>query len=332
MNRKSTEEKLDKGSFSCLLCKGTRSYATITAKVKGDASNALKVVKCESCGHVQLNPPAYSAALYNEDGQVNNAIHTFGTPFDKIVEHSWIEARRRIARFSERGITLNSRSTKKPFCVLDVGGGYGFFASEAMSVNPDWQVIVLEPSRLRIEKGLAYLQNQRSSSIPEFQNRLLDREYVEENAASFDMVTLWHVLEHVADPVELLRNACALLRDGGMLCVEVPNLDDDLNKLSPSYCERSFMIEHISYFTPSTLELTAIQAIREAEIIVYGYQRYGIFNYCNWIYTNAPQGANPDMFDGRDRMWIESTWRHSRESARTSDALFMTVTKERNPI
>jgi hypothetical protein len=85
------------------------------------------------------------------------------------------------------------------------------------------------------------------------------------------------------------------------------------------------MVEHISYFSSHLLKVVAGRAAPGAKVSVFGYQRYGIFNYIHWIRHNAPQGADPDLFEGTDRMWIEGTWRRAREATLTSDALFMTV-------
>lgn len=88
------------------------------------------------------------------------------------------------------------------------------------------------------------------------------------------------------------------------------------------------MIEHISYFSRHTLETVAMMASPEARVEISGYQRYGILNYFHWISFNSPQGANPDLFDGQDRWWLESSWRAARVAAMTSDALFMTIHKK----
>ena len=46
-----------------------------------------------------------------------------------------------------------------------------------------------------------------------------------DSSERFDFITLSHVLEHVYDPVELLRSCYGLLNDGGVLWLETPNIE-----------------------------------------------------------------------------------------------------------
>ena len=315
--------------FECVLCASASPPALVHDRVKGDQHGALKVVRCSTCGHSQLNPPSYSIDHYKEDGQVNFVVHDYGTPIEKIVEHSWIEAARRVKRFSERGISLEPRSPDRPLRVLDIGGGYGFFASELKRQFPDMEVQVMEPSPKRAELGREYLTARgQAHPVPEFVVEPLGEEFVARHRGSYDIVTMWHVLEHVSNPVEFLKWASELTSPEGVVCVEVPNVQDELMQLSPAFRDRNYMIEHISYFSRHTLETVARKAAPECKVAIRGYQRYGIFNYFHWIHFNKPQGANPDLFEGKDRWWLEASWRATREEAMTSDALFMSVQRQ----
>lgn len=313
--------------FCCVVCANQAAPTLVHDHVKGDQHNMLQVVRCTVCGHCQLNPPNYSIDHYKEDGQVNFVVHDYGTPLEKVVEHSWIEATRRVNRFAERGIALDRQSTGRPLRVLDIGGGYGFFASELKRQYPSIDVQVMEPSGKRAEMGREYMATQGDARpVPEFVVEPLGEEFVALHRGSYDIVTLWHVLEHVSNPVEFLTWATELVSPvDGVVCVEVPNVHDELMQLSPAFRDRNYMMEHISYFSRHTLETVARQAAPESTVAVRGYQRYGIFNYFHWIHFNKPQGANPDMFQGQDRWWLEASWRAAREEAMTSDALFMSI-------
>ncbi len=313
-------------AFRCLLCGNTQPPGMVCDTVKHDPKGQLRAVECGACGHVQLSPPDYHLDFYEDDGQVSAVVKDYGTPMEKIFEHSWIEARRRTDRLAEYGIDLDSKGATRPR-VLDVGGGYGFFGSHIKQSIPDADVTVMEPSRTRADMGKhAIAKRYGADAVPAFDVAELDEDFANEHAGAFDLVTLWHVLEHLPAPADLLRLCMRLLKPScGCVCVEVPNHKDDLLGLSPAYRERHYMSEHISYFDPSGLKRLARQAAPGADISVHGYQRYGIFNYFHWIHFNAPQGADPDLFPGKDRMWLESSWRTTKEAACMSDALFMTI-------
>lgn len=313
--------------FRCVICLSSCTPIKVHDFVKGDRDNRLKVVRCTICGHHQLFPPNYSIDHYNEDGQVNFVVHDYGTPIEKIIEHSWIEADRRVKRFAERGIALKRSSSNKPLRVLDIGGGYGFFASELKRQFPAINVEVMEPSSKRATLGREYLMAPgQAHPVPDFVVEPLGEDFVAQHRGTYDIVTMWHVLEHVSNPVTFLKWATELVSPlDGVVCVEVPNVDDELMQLSHAFRNRNYMIEHISYFSHHTLKTIASMVAPEFKVFIRGYQRYGIFNYFHWIHFKKPQGANPDLFEGQDRWWLEASWRASREESMTSDALFMSL-------
>jgi 2-polyprenyl-3-methyl-5-hydroxy-6-metoxy-1,4-benzoquinol methylase len=315
--------------FTCIICKSDELPSLVEAEVKGDTQKKLRVVQCPNCGHIQLDPPAYSLNHYQQDKQVGFVIHDYGTPIEKLVEHSRIEARRRHERLANRGVNLDAReiAMNSPIRVLDIGGGYGFFGSELLRRNPEFAVDVLEPSETRVQAGKDFILQGEFSSMPNFMVSQLDEEFESAHRAKYNLVTMWHVLEHVPDPIRFLQMAFSLLAPHGSLCIEVPNSNDELKNLSPAFRKRTFMIEHLSYFTPSTLESVISRALPNAKCQISGYQRYGIFNYFHWIHFDKPQGASPDLLEGADRWWLEASWRSAREQMLTSDALYAVVTK-----
>lgn len=312
-------------SFRCVLCCSKGNARPVQDKIKGDPNGNMQAVQCLTCSHVQISPPGCDLEFYNDDGQVNFVIGHYGTPIETMFDHAAIEARRRVQRFAHYGEPL-LRAGRSPVRLLDVGGGYGFFGSAMTRHHPSVETLVLEPSASRVETGRRHFAQRADPAFPtpSFEVGVIDDDYVQRHGASYDVVTLWHVLEHVQDPLALIRDAGVLLRGGGSLWIEVPNLEDELAELSPAYRERCFMREHISYFSAAVLERVARQIFPEASVEVAGYQRYGLFNYFHWIHFNAPQGAQPDIWE-RDRWWLETTWRTTREALRKSDALLLIV-------
>jgi len=304
-------------AFRCLICHGAGPYESVQRSIFGDTHGKMIAVKCEACSHTQLFPPEYDVSFYGTDGQINNVIKNYGTLQKTVFDHSFVEAKRRRLRFDDKGIKMTEK-----MCLLDIGGGYGFFGGEMARAYPQAEITVLEPSQVRTETGMAQMIE--NGMIPPcFKVGILDQSYVNAHLDRFDVVTLWHVLEHVPDPVQLIRLTLQIIKPTGTVCIEVPNLCDDTISLSSAFRDRSFMQEHVSYFTPATLVDAAKRANPKIDAEIHGYQRYGMFNWFHWIYFNRPQGAEPDIFRGEDRSWLETYWRTEKEHRLTSDALFM---------
>lgn len=77
---------------------------------------------------------------------------------------------------------------------------------------------------------------------------------------AFDLVTAFHVLEHVPDPVAMLRRMLAWLAPGGLLVVEVPNAAGLGARLFGRAWSGLELPRHLSHFTPESLGRAVTQA------------------------------------------------------------------------
>ena len=92
--------------------------------------------------------------------------------------------------------------------ILDIGSGTGEFLSVAK--NDGWQTIGVEPSgkakAIAINKGISFVEQ-----TTELENN------------SFDVISMWHVLEHVPDLDKQIKELKRLLKPTGTLIIAVPN-------------------------------------------------------------------------------------------------------------
>jgi len=92
--------------------------------------------------------------------------------------------------------------------ILDIGAGTGDFLSVAK--NDGWQTIGVEPSdrakSIAINKGISFVEQ-----TSELENN------------SFDVISMWHVLEHVPDLDKQIKELKRLLKPSGTLIIAVPN-------------------------------------------------------------------------------------------------------------
>ena len=72
-------------------------------------------------------------------------------------------------------------------------------------------------------------------------------------AASFDLVTAFHVVEHLPDPAGALRNMLGWLAPGGLLVVEVPNVGGWGGALFGRHWSGLDFPRHLIHFTPATM-------------------------------------------------------------------------------
>jgi len=72
-------------------------------------------------------------------------------------------------------------------------------------------------------------------------------------AGYFDIITCFHVLEHLADPLNSVKHALRLLKTGGVIIIEVPNLDSIGFQIFKRRWQPLEMPTHLNHFTPTTL-------------------------------------------------------------------------------
>ncbi len=71
--------------------------------------------------------------------------------------------------------------------------------------------------------------------------------------SSFDVITMWHVLEHMVKPERYIKKISSLLADGGSMVVEVPNFNSWTRRLTKQYWLGLDLKHHINFFTPDSL-------------------------------------------------------------------------------
>ncbi len=213
----------------CPLCEGIEERWLLSER-------GLDIVCCQRCGHVYVNPCPTEEEL--------KAFYQHYFP----PESSALWAEQMLGVFRREGVDWLRRRRVRPGRVLDVGCGYGFFLRQLK--DRGWQALGVEPARepARYAREVLGLEV-RTGALEE----------VPLLAEGVDVVTLWYVLEHLADPLRVLRQVAALLRAGGLLIVRVPNanvrIDRTLAKLG-GWTEPLFLINpprHLNDFTAATL-------------------------------------------------------------------------------
>jgi 2-polyprenyl-3-methyl-5-hydroxy-6-metoxy-1,4-benzoquinol methylase len=107
----------------------------------------------------------------------------------------------------------------------------------------------------------------------------------------FDIITLFHVYEHLINPVEVLKTLKSKLKSGGKIIVEVPHARDFLIDFLDldSFKKNTFWSEHLILHTRESLA-AFISASGFTEILIQGFQRYPLANHLYWLSQGKPGG------------------------------------------
>ncbi|MCH3881352.1 class I SAM-dependent methyltransferase [Tenacibaculum sp. K20-16] len=108
----------------------------------------------------------------------------------------------------KRKLKLINSFNSEEKTILDIGAGTGDFL--ATCKNDNWQVLGIEP-------------NKKAREIAASKNITLQENISIVENKKFDVITLWHVLEHVENLEEYIQQLKALLKENGTLIIAVPN-------------------------------------------------------------------------------------------------------------
>lgn len=189
-------------STPCNLC-GNDQVAVLSTRSRSGAE--LRTVICPKCGLVWSDPfPHDPRQFYQNDYRL-----AYKQTYAPKAKHVLRAGRVALTRYQKIKHLLH-----EPQTLLDVGTGGGEFAYLLKSLGHNLHGI--EPNKGYGEYSAAqYGLNLQLGFIQ-------DANFAE---ASFDVITIWHVLEHTENPLQVLAKLRSLLKPEGTLVVEVPNIE-----------------------------------------------------------------------------------------------------------
>jgi len=286
--------------MNCIIC-GENNYDIISKRVRD--SDRFKVVRCKGCGLLQLYPRTSideDKKFYDQDCQSKN----IGMPnsLKLMKENSSYDTCRR-ANLVSKYISRNHK-------ILDIGSGYGFFLKEMHERGYNITGIEISKERRKISS--------RVSNVNVLDVNLYDNK----NLPIFDCVTLFHVLEHISDPIHFLKVIKKYLSSNGKLIIEVPNVEDMLIEECKEYKSFYWQRAHMFYFSAKTLR-KLLEKSDFLTIDVSYVQRYSLENFMNWRIKGQPQIMRPSFQIKGIYKWLENYYKDYLCKKGKSDTLIM---------
>jgi 2-polyprenyl-3-methyl-5-hydroxy-6-metoxy-1,4-benzoquinol methylase len=221
-----------------VICRGADSEIIEKCKKR------FNVLKCLACGLVYVSPRPQKELIESAHSD-----DYYGP---------WLndQRSRRIHMWEKRLQTLNSLSGHKGR-LLDVGCAEGLFMEQAS--QDDWDVTGTEISPFAVR----HVKEKLGLNVT--QGELADMKFPDN---SFDAVTMWHVLEHTVNPIDVLREIRRVLKDDGVFIMAIPNLDNILSQAAYRLIRgrRIHLFDpddrelHLYHFTPATIRLASEKA------------------------------------------------------------------------
>ncbi|NKB45751.1 MAG: methyltransferase domain-containing protein [Alphaproteobacteria bacterium] len=220
--------------IDCPLCAGS-DLIHVGNKDRNGAP--LKTDLCRNCGHVFTNPQPTEAELNRfYSNEYRSSYKGVLTPKPKHVYRAGLRALERYVRLQPY---LEPRAQ-----VLDVGAGGGEFTY--LMTRAGHTVRGIEPNR-------GYAEFAQSEYAVDIEVGTVSEAI--DHDECWDVITLHHVLEHLANPVSVLRKLAQGLADKGVVIVEVPNVEARYH--GP---QRRFHFAHLHTFSCEGLTLAASKA------------------------------------------------------------------------
>lgn len=228
---------------TCPVCHDTDAapFLTVPDRFELQAGEPYHLVRCRKCSLIYLNPrpdESVSGRFYE---------HEAYTPFVSTAGKAGATA-----RLYTHLRTLNNRWKRRLIekysgrqgRLLDVGCGTGEFLHEMQAAG--WQVRGVE----RDARAAAYAVE--ALRLPVIRG---DLDALPSPDESFDVITAWHVLEHLYEPHRAIVRMRDLLKKGGLLIIAVPNAASlDARVYGQNWIAYDTP-RHVQHFTPRALRM-----------------------------------------------------------------------------
>ena len=227
-------EKID----SCPICSENKFSPYLSCIDHNYSGEIFNIVCCESCGFKFTNPRPKEKTIFKYYQSDDYISHTsskkglFNSAYQIIRNYQFIK------KYSLISNLVNNKDKK----ILDVGSGTGEFLN--FFKKKGWEV-----------RGLETDDKAREFAIKNF-NCEIDKNIDQtlENKEKFDVITLWHVLEHVYDINVYLSKLKRLLKDGGYIILGLPNCNSYDAKYYKEFWYAYDLPIHASHFTKKDIK------------------------------------------------------------------------------
>jgi len=226
---------------ACPICNKEDIAILLHTKDYSLTTEDFQIIQCANCTLEYTDPapskeaiapyynfPSYISHTDTKEGLVNQIYH-------KVRNHT----------LTQKTNWVQSLFTGHKGQLLEVGAGTGAFAHSML--NKGWKVTALEPDAASRQKA------QENYNI----NLLPIEELFQLEPAKYEVITLWHVLEHVHDLNTYMKTFHSLLKPNGRLIIAVPNYTSYDAGFYKNFWAAYDVPRHLYHFSPLSMHYLA---------------------------------------------------------------------------
>ncbi|MGB8492273.1 MAG: class I SAM-dependent methyltransferase [Bacteroidales bacterium] len=224
---------------SCPLCSSDKIAFYLECTDYLVTHEVFSLFRCQSCGFVftQDHPDEEEIGKYYESQEYASHDDKAGGLLNRVYffVRGFMLGRKRHTVEKATGLRRGK--------LLDIGCGTGYFAGAMKKAG--WDVEGIEPNRKARDFAASHFKI--NIYEPDATGSLA--------AASFDCITLWHVLEHFQDPFRYIGEIERLLKPGGICLAALPNKSSSDARYYGRFWAAWDVPRHLWHFDPETMEL-----------------------------------------------------------------------------
>jgi SAM-dependent methyltransferase len=221
----------------CPICNSNAFHNVFTCKDYSISKESFDIIQCNSCKLLITSPRPSGSGLskyYSSEEYISHSDTAKG--FINKLYH-------RVRKITlKQKVALIKRYSQNPV-LLDIGSGAGYFINSC-KLN-DIHAVGIEPD-----------EKSRARSVRQFNIEVFDEGELDRMPASiYDVITLWHVLEHVEDLGKRINQIYRLLKDDGIAVIALPNCSSFDAKHYQMDWAGYDVPRHLWHFTADTIQL-----------------------------------------------------------------------------
>ncbi len=223
----------------CPICKSEKIKEHLKVKDYFLSQESFIIQKCETCGFQFTSPRPSKKAVstyYKSENYISHSNKSKGmfAGLYQIARKINLESKYKIIK--KHAVVGN---------VLDIGSGTGHFLNYLQ--NRQWKIQGIEPNEdaAKFARANFNLQVDSEQKLNELKNN------------SFDLITMWHVLEHVHDLNNRMIELSRLIKSDGLLILALPNPESFDANYYVKYWAAYDVPRHLYHFTKKDVQRLA---------------------------------------------------------------------------